>query len=251
MFQYRQVLVRMRQGDSDRDIARSRLMGRRKATELRAAALERGWLDPGSELPDDAAIAAALGQARRATSTISSLEPHRALIERWVERGVQGVAIHAALKRDHGYTGSYSSVYRMLVAIAATRLPEATVRLYFAPAEAAQVDFGSGPELIDPATGTVRRTWCFVMTLAFSRHQYVEFVWDQSVATWLGCHRRAFEWFGAVPGRLIIDNPKCAITRACVHDPLAQRAYAECAEGYGFKIDPCPPADPAKKALTS
>ncbi len=43
------------------------------------------------------------------------------------------------------------------------------------------------------------------MTLCFSRHQYVEFVWDQTVATWLGCHRRAFEWFGAVPERVIID----------------------------------------------
>ena len=50
---------------------------------------------------------------------------------------------------------------------------------------------------IDPARGEPRRTWCFVMTLCFSRHQYVEFVWDQTVATWLGCHRRAFEWFGA------------------------------------------------------
>jgi hypothetical protein len=87
------------------------------------------------------------------------------------------------------------------------------------------------------------------MTLCFSRHQYVEFVWDQTVATWLGCHRRAFEWFGAVPARLIIDNPKCAITRACRTDPLVQRAYAECAEGYGFKIDPCPPADPQKKGI--
>jgi transposase len=87
------------------------------------------------------------------------------------------------------------------------------------------------------------------MTLCFSRHQYVEFVWDQTVATWLGCHRRAFEWFSSVPGRLIIDNPKCAITRACRFDPLVQRAYAECAEGYGFKIDACPPADPAKKGI--
>ena len=26
-----------------------------------------------------------------------------------------------------------------------------------------------------------------------------------------------------------------------VNDPLVQRAYAECAEGYGFKIDACPP----------
>lgn len=30
MFQYRQVLVRLRQGDTDRSIARSRLIGRRK-----------------------------------------------------------------------------------------------------------------------------------------------------------------------------------------------------------------------------
>ncbi|MGH9548924.1 MAG: hypothetical protein ACRD3W_06090, partial [Terriglobales bacterium] len=28
------------------------------------------------------------------------------------------VAIHAALKRNHDYTGSYSSVYRMVVAVA-------------------------------------------------------------------------------------------------------------------------------------
>jgi hypothetical protein len=87
------------------------------------------------------------------------------------------------------------------------------------------------------------------MTLCFSRHQYVEFVWDQTVATWLGCHRRAFEWFAAVPRRLIIDNPKCAITKACVYDPIVQRAYAECADGYGFRIDPCPPRDPPKKGV--
>jgi transposase len=249
MFQYRHVLVRMRQGDSDRDIKRAKLMGRRKAAELRQVAEERGWLQAESELPDDGTIAGALGAARRAASTISSAEPHRTIIEEWIARDVKGVAIHAALKRDYGYKGSYSSVYRMLVAIRAARPPEATVRLAFAPAEAAQVDFGAGPELFDATTGRTRRTWCFVMTLAFSRHQYVEFVWDQTVATWLGCHRRAFEWFGAVPGRVIIDNPKCAITKACSRDPLVQRAYAECAEGYGFKIDPCPPADPQKKGI--
>jgi transposase len=33
------------------------------------------------------------------------------------------------------------------------------------------------------------------------------------------------------------------------HDPTVQRAYAECAEGYGFKIDPCPPYDPQKKGI--
>ena len=69
------------------------------------------------------------------------------------------------------------------------------------------------------------------------------------MATWLGCHRRAFEWFDGVPERVIIDNAKCAIVKACRHDPLVQRAYAECAEGYGFKIDACPPHDPQKKGI--
>ncbi|WP_201210680.1 hypothetical protein [Rhodocyclus purpureus] len=36
MDHYRQALMRMRQGDSDRDIAKSRLMGRRTAAALRA-----------------------------------------------------------------------------------------------------------------------------------------------------------------------------------------------------------------------
>ena len=45
MFEYRQVLVRMRQGDSDREIARARLMGRVKAAALRATATEQGWLE--------------------------------------------------------------------------------------------------------------------------------------------------------------------------------------------------------------
>jgi transposase len=61
--------------------------------------------------------------------------------------------------------------------------------------------------LFDPTRGEMRRTWCLVMTPRFSRHQCVEFVGGQSAATWLGCHRRAFDWFGAVPARLIIDNP--------------------------------------------
>lgn len=248
MHEYRQVLLRLRQGDSDRDIARSRLMGRPKTAAFRALAQGRGWLAAAAPLPADAEIAAAVGAARRARSTVSSAERFREQVESWDRDGISGVVIHAVLCREHGFTGSYSSVHRLLASIHATQPPEATVRLDFAPGQAAQVDFGAGPKLADEH-GIVRRTWCFVMTLAFSRHQFVEFVFDQSVPTWLGCHRRAFEWFCAVPERVIIDNPKCAITRACSRDPIVQRAYAECAEGYGFKIDPCPPADPQKKGI--
>jgi hypothetical protein len=76
---------------------------------------------------------------------------------------------------------------------------------------------------------------------------YAEMVPNQKIETWLACHRRAFESFNGVPAKLIIDNPKCAITRACFRDPEVQRSYGELAEGYGFLISPCPPADPEKK----
>jgi len=248
MHHYRQALLRMRQGDSDRDIAEAKIMGRRKAAQWRTLAQSHGWLDAQAPLPDDEAVAAALQPPKRASTTVSSLEEHRAKVVSWVEQGVPGTAIHQALQRQHDWTGSYSAVRRMVFAIRATLPPEVTCRLDFAPGEAAQVDFGAGPMLLHP-DGKPRRTWAFVMTLAHSRHQYLEFVWDQTVATWLGCHRRAFEWFAGVPERVVIDNAKCAITKACAQDPLVQRAYAECAEGYGFKIDPCPPHDPQKKGI--
>ncbi len=253
MFQYRQILVRLRQGDTDREIARSGLMGRRKVGTLRILALERDWLDPATALPEEAVLAAALKAAgkdsKRARSTISSVEPYRALVQQWASEGVGGVVIHSALQRRHGYTGSYSSVHRMLQSIGRSRPPDATVHLVYPPAEAAQVDFGAGPFLLDPLTGKQRRAWAFVMTLCFSRHQYVEFVMDQTMATWLGCHERAFIWFAGVPGRLIIDNPKCAITKACRFDPVVQRSYGECAEAFAFRIENCPPRDPPKKGV--
>ena len=53
MFEYRQVLTRMRLGDTDRAIARVGLMGRRKVARLRRTAEAAGWLDVATPLPGD------------------------------------------------------------------------------------------------------------------------------------------------------------------------------------------------------
>lgn len=45
MHEIRHVIARMRLGKSDRDIARAGAMGRPKAAQLRALALEQGWRD--------------------------------------------------------------------------------------------------------------------------------------------------------------------------------------------------------------
>ena len=72
MFQYRQVLVRLLAGDSVLEVARSGLMGCYKLGELRSVAQQHGWLDTASEVPDDAAIVAALGQGRRVASSATT-----------------------------------------------------------------------------------------------------------------------------------------------------------------------------------
>ena len=132
-------------------------------------------------------------------------EPYRDLVKGMVEQGVEMVAIHLRLVRHHGYSGSYSSVRRFVHHLRPRR-KEVVVRLESPPGQCAQVDFGGAGRLLDPASGRLRQAYCFVMTLAYSRHQYVEFVFDQRMETWIGCHQRAFESFGGVPRELVIDN---------------------------------------------
>lgn len=109
------------------------------------------------------------------------------------------------------------------------------------------MDFGKGPCLFDERTNRMEETWFFVMTLCWSRHQYVELVIHQDVETWLNCHQNAFNWFGGVISKIIIDNAKCAIIKANYHEPHIQRSYEAFAQTYGFIISACPPYDPQKK----
>ncbi len=250
MYQYRHILVRMRMGDSNRAIADSGIAGRNKVKAIKRIASKHGWLEPDSELPDDSQLATVFGERPPNPTTTSSVAPYADKVKKWYQDGVQGTTIHQALVEKYGFTGSYWSVIRFLKVLA-EKTPVPTTVMEFTAGDTAQVDFGAGPLIVDTETGELRKSWIFVMTLAWSRHIYAEFIRDQSTATWLACHRRAFEWFRGVPKRVVIDNPKCAITKACYHDPQVQRAYGECAEGYGFLIAPCPVRDPQKKAVSN
>jgi hypothetical protein len=109
------------------------------------------------------------------------------------------------------------------------------------------VDFGFAGYLPESPGERPRKAWVFVMTLSFSRHQYAEIVFDQSVETWIALHVRALESFGGVMRRVVIDNLKAGIAHAVVHDAAPQRSYRELAEHYGFLISPCRPRTPRHK----
>ena len=55
MYQYRQILHLMRQGQSDRLIAKTNLAGRPKCRVIRTIAVQQGWLNSEHPLPDDKA----------------------------------------------------------------------------------------------------------------------------------------------------------------------------------------------------
>ncbi len=247
VYELRNIIVRMRLGESDRQLAKAGLIGRSKAAKIRSLANEKDWLDKSVELPANLEIESVVMKPGKEQISGSIVEPFGQQVKKWIEEGVSATVIHRNLRNRYGFEGSYESVKRYVARFKPGK--SATIILDFKPGESAQVDFGTGPAVLDTRTSEYVKTWFFVMTLAYSRHQYLEFVLNQKVETWLGCHSRAFEFFGGIPGKIIIDNPKCAITKACYHDPEVQRSYAEFAEGYGFIISPCPVADPQKKGI--
>jgi len=241
-----ELLLHIRAGSSNRQIERDTEVDRRTAQRYRDWAQEQSLLE--GPLPPLGELLTLLDQTmpgHHPPQNVSSVVAYQDLVSQLAKENVEMAAIWCRLK-DQGYTGSYSAVRRFVRTIKPLT-PEATVRVERRPGEEGQVDFGYAGYLIDPLTDALRRAWAFVMTLAWSRHQYVELAFDQKVGTWLRLHRNAFVWFGGVPERVVIDNLKAAIVKAVWDDPEVQQSYRECAEHYGFLIAPCRPGTPEHK----
>jgi len=243
----REIVRRLRAGQSDRAIARDLGIARKTVAKYRSSAVAKRFLD--GPLPDAEELNRWLAES--VPPSPLPCQPFKAaeyqeVIEGWREDGVEIKAIFERLRDQHQFTGSYSAVHRYVRFLEGDQSP-AFVRIEVGPAEEAQVDFGYAGQMFDPKTGRLRKAWVFVMTLSHSRHQYGTFVFDQSIATWLRCHREAFEYFGGVPRKITVDNLKAAIVKAVLHEPVAQRSYREMAEHYGFLISPCRVRTPRHK----
>jgi transposase len=242
----RKLLLLIRDGHSDRAV--SRQLGIHRDTVLRYrqwATQNQLFTQPLPELGELQALREKTLPDPLPPQNHSSVEPFRETVVRLRNENVKMRALFERLK-ERGYGGSYASVYRFVTALE-PKEPDVCVRVETAPGEEAQVDFGEVGRLPDPESGEMRKVYVFVMTLCWSRHQYIEFVTDQKVETWLGLHVRAFAFFGGVVTRLTCDNLKSAIIRAAWEDPIANLAYGECAQHYGFRIAPCRPRTPQHK----
>lgn len=242
----RDLIRRLRAGESERRIAQDMNISRPTVHKYHELAKEQGYLEKGAETPDDETLRKVLGPGPQPPKIISSLEDYGDVVKKLRKEEVEMAAIWQRLRDNYGYTGSYSSVRRYVARLEPAPV-EAYTRLHTPAGEEMQVDFGSVGQLFDPSTGRIRTANVFVATLCYSRHQYAELVFDQKVVTWIGLHRRAFEYFGGIPKRVVPDNLKAAVIKALVHDPVLGEAYRQMALYYGFLISPNRPHTPRHK----
>jgi transposase len=168
-------------------------------------------------------------------------------IEAKVGQGLSAIQIFQDLSADPLFGACYETVKRAVSKLRRVE-PEVYCRMSFAPGEEAQLDFGDIGVL--DVGGQRRRVWLFAMTLCFSRHSYYELVLDQTVPTFLGAIRRAFEHFGGVPTRIKPDNLRSAVLISALGERHYQEDFFRFCQHYGCVPDAARPATPTDKGRT-
>jgi hypothetical protein len=259
MWEVLEVLRRIHKGESVRSTARS--TGRDKKTVKRyaAAAAEVGWVAGTHEPSEDLAreVLAALRPGPKESDEANKIEqrlmPHIKQIEKWLKpdgfykRGLRLTKVHILLKRM-GVETSYAGLYRFAVKHLGYGEKKLTVRMAdVSPGEVAEVDFGLLGFVPDSETGKQRVVHALVVTLVYSRHQYVHVTHSQKLEDLILGLEEAWAFFGGVTHRVVVDNLKAAVVRADRYDPTFQRTFNEYAEHCGFTIDAAVSKSPTHK----
>src|SRR3990170_1360234 len=249
------ILRRKRARDGIRRIVRATGTAKNTVRNYLRIAAEHGFDDT---VPDDrlSEIAAAVfrevhgGQKKPAApGACAPLLPHRELLSGWLEKdGLTLTKAHIKLGRMR-VDVSYSTLYRYARETLGFGGPKVTVRMAVTePGEVAQVDFGRMGLVFDPETDKNRVLHALVVTLVFSRHQYVYLTHRQDLDALVAGIEEAWEFFCGVTRRLIIDNLKAAVVKADRYEPVFNRTFQEYSQHRGFIVDPAVVRHPEGKA---
>lgn len=189
---------------------------------------------------------------QREASHQPAQEPIKERVESWVKQDrLEGKKYRRTAKRmyteliseTYGYEGSYASVWRCLKDVRAKinqEPAEVFIPLDFCPGAAAQFDWGEVKAVIG---GQVTGLDLGVLQLCYSRNSYGRAYPNQKQELLFDIHRRAFEYFGGVPRRVIYDNLKTAVKKVLKgnHRNLQER-FVEFSSLYLYEADFCNPA---------
>lgn len=247
MWEVLDVLKRLHRGEARRQVAR--VTGRSRSTVARyaGAAKELGWVagvhDPDELLAAEVLVMLRPGPKQSVAVSEDLLRPHQEDIRRWLaphdgyKRGLRLTKVHTLLKR-RGTEVSYSALYRFACKHLDFGRRASTVRVAdVSPGDLAEVDFGRLGVVHDPVTGRGRVLHALIVTLVFSRHQYVHVTHSQKLEDLIDGLEAAWDFFGGVATRVVVDNLKAAVVKADRYEPVFQRTFNEYASHRGFVID--------------
>lgn len=249
------ILRRTQAGDGKRRIARATGIDRNTIRKYLSIAEECGFTPLSG--PDELHLIALAvfrkvhpsGGADQSSAADDILAPHKETIKAWLyQDSLTLTKVHIKLKRM-GVSVTYSALYRFAVKHLSFGGAKATVRMAeSAPGEVAEVDFGRLGLVFDPSTGKKRVLHALIVTLVMSRHQYVFTTHRQTVDALIEGIEAAWEAFGGVTRRVVLDNMKAAVVKADRYEPLFNQVFLEYSEHRGFIIDPAPVRHPEAKA---
>ncbi len=249
MWEVLQILRRLNRGESNSSIKRATGADRKTIRNYAAIAQDLGWTPQLGIDPDEALAGRVYARvrpgpvARGQTAIELRLGPVCPQIQQWLkdvpgDPGLQLTKVHQLLGR-HGIEVTYSSLRRYAMKYCGYHdRRRVTVRMADCdPGEVAQVDFGRLGLIYDPVTGKNRVLHALVVTLTYSRHQYVHVCHSQKIEDVIEGLDDAWRYFGGVPRRLIVDNMKTAVIKSDRYLPQFNRTFEEYAAHCGFVID--------------
>jgi transposase len=177
----------------------------------------------------------------------SACTAYREAIELGLSRGRNAVAIWQDLVDEYGFASSYQSVQRFVRKLRGAQTPEARVVIVTAPGQEAQVDYGTGPMVRDPASRKYRRTRLFVLTLGCSRKSVRLLTFRSSARIWAELHERAFRRLGGTTRIVVLDNLREGVLVPDIYDPALNPLYRDVLAHYGAVAMPCRIQDPDRK----
>lgn len=120
---------------------------------------------------------------------------------------------------------------------------KATVRFETMPGLQGQVDWGFFENYTVETNGILKKLYCFLMILGYSRMRYIEFVTDMTTDTLIRCHINAFRYFGGYPQEILYDNMKQVVVKRLLRqkDSTLNSQFEDFAGFYGFSPVLCRP----------
>ena len=175
------------------------------------------------------------------------LLPHKETIVSWIEKDhLTLTKIHIKLARM-GIEVSYQSLYRFVSANIGLA-SQTTVRMADTePGEVAEVDFGRLGLFYDPQAERKRFVYGLVVTLCYSRHQYVHVTFTQDLPSLISGIEDAWAFFAGVTKKVVIDNLKAAVVKSDRYAPIFNTTFLEYSGFRSFIIDPARSGDPTGK----